>query len=79
MSYINALEGIDGVRYVAERRGGDRVRIVLEHGAPFEVVDEIRDVAPAMLEIEEWGATQEHFCAIDCRWVEERIIEDSIN
>lgn len=66
MSYTDALQAIGGVRYVVEI-SEKRVRIVLNHNAPFETVDEIRDVKPVGLELRSWGATQEHFPAIECR------------
>lgn len=64
-----ALRAIDGVDYLSvDPPGANDLRIVLEHRAPFEVVDEIRDTLPWGLLPVEWGATQEHRCSAECAW-----------
>lgn len=59
----DALRQIEGVRYIVDT--GSYKRIVLDHRAPFEVVDEVREVLPVGITPERWGGTQEHLCAIE--------------
>lgn len=61
-----AIEDIDGIKYVTTDICED-YQVVLDRAAPFEVVDELREVLPVGMNPVDFGATQEHTVAIGIR------------